>query len=201
CTDDDWQSWLLQQLPHARHLHMLALRDERGRSTGLWRMTLQGHSDAADDKRELRRKALQAYWPQRNLGEDLDGAPQALRPRWVELEVALQLKGQRDVCELLAELLQRCDDCISARLPEGLPPSTVTSSDLEGPLRPALTPAEALWLDQDPDVLFVSDLARHLQGIEGLAAIDTLQLHLAPGEPKDPLDDVPTPPEIGRAHV
>lgn len=194
CTDSDWQSWLLQQLPHARQLHMLALRDGRGRATGLWRMTLQGHSDAAGDKHALRRKALQAYWPQRNLGEDLDGPPQALRSRWVELEVSLQLEGRRDVCELLAELLQRCDDCISARLPEGLPPSTGASPDLEGPLGRALTSAEASWLEQDPDVLFVSDLARHLQGMEGLAAIDSLRLHLAPGEPEDPLDDVPTPP-------
>lgn len=194
CTDDDWQCWLLQQLPHARHLHMLALRDGRGQATGLWRMTLQGHSDSAGDKHELRRTALQAYWPQRNLGEDLDGPPQVLRSRWVELEVSLQLEGQRDVCELLAELLQRCDDCISDRLPEGVPPTADASPDLEGPLGRALTPQEALWLNQDPEILYVSDLARHLRSIDGLAAIDTLQLHLAPDEPKEPLDDVPTPP-------
>jgi hypothetical protein len=194
CTDRDWQLWLLQQLPHARQLHMQALRDGRGRASGLWHMALQCHTDAPEDKQALRSSALKAYWPQRNLGEDLDGPPQALRSRWVELEVSLQLEGQRDVCELLAELLQRCDDCISARLPEGLPPSSSTSPELEGPLGRAITPVEALWLEQDPDILFVSDLARYLQGMEGLAAIDTLLLHLAPDEPKDPLDDVPAPP-------
>ncbi|HEX5683402.1 MAG TPA: hypothetical protein VFY73_05140 [Ideonella sp.] len=193
-ANDDWQIWLLQQLPHARQLHMQALRDARGRATGLWHMTLQGRSDAIDDRQAMRSAALQAYWPQRNLGEDLDGPPQVLRPRWVELEISLLLEGHRDVCELLAELLQRCDDCISARLPEGLPPRTGASPEVEGPLGRALTPAEALWLAQDPDFLFVSDLARYLQDMPGLAAIDTLRLHLAPDEPADPLDDVPTPP-------
>jgi len=194
CTDRDWQSWLLQELPHARHLHMQAQRDARGRATGLWRMTLQGQSGAADEQQSLRTKALQAYWPQRTLGEDLDGPPQVLRPRWVELEVSLLLEGHRDVCELLAELLQRCDDCISARLPEGLPAPLGTPVDVEGPLGRPLTPAEDLWLDQDPDFLYVSDLARYLQGMPGLKAIDTLRLHLAPGEPADPLDAVPAPP-------
>jgi len=194
CTDRDWQSWLLQELPHARHLHMQALRDARGRATGLWRMTLQGKADAAEDQQGLRAKALQAYWPQRNLGEDLDGPPQVLRPRWVELEVSLVLDGHRDICELLTGLLQRCDDFISARLPEGLPPRESTTPDVEGPLGRPLTPAEDLWLDQDPDFLYVSDLARYLQGMPGLKAIDTLRLHLAPGEPADPLDDVPAPP-------
>jgi len=82
CTDDDWQSWLLQQLPHARHLHMLALRDERGRSTGLWRMTLQGHSDAADDKHELRRKAAPPrFRPDVNDVEEAEPLPLPLRDR------------------------------------------------------------------------------------------------------------------------
>lgn len=194
CTDRDWQCWLLQELPHARHLYMQALRDARGHATGLWHMALQGQSGAAEERQALRATALQAYWPQRNLGEDLDGPPQVLRPRWVELEISLLLDGHRDVCELLAELLQRCDDCISARLPEGLPARPGTATDVEGPLGRPLTPGEDIWLGQDPDFLYVSDLARYLQGMPGLKAIDTLRLHLAPGEPADPLDDVPTPP-------
>jgi hypothetical protein len=194
CTERDWQSWLLQQLPHARQLRMQALRDDRGRATGLWRMTLQSHADAPEDQHALRSKALRAWWPRRNLGEDLDGPPGVLRSRWVELEVSLQLEGRRDVCDLLAELLQRCDDSISARPPEGLPPTEDASPDVEGPLGRALTAAESNLLDQDPEFLFVSDLARDLQDMPGLAAIDTLRLHLVPGEPEDPLDDVPTPP-------
>lgn len=194
CTDHDWQSWLLQQLPHARQLHMQALRDERGRATGLWRMALQSHSDAIEDKLAMRRTALQAYWGERNLGEDLDGPPCSLRSRWVELEISLQVEGHRDVSELLAEVLQRCDDCISARLPEGLPPTGAAGPDIEGPLGRALTPAESSWLAHDPDILFISDLARHLHSVDGLAGIDTLRLHLAAGEPDDPLDLVPVPP-------
>lgn len=189
CTGPDWETWLLQQLPHARQLSMRPLG-----ATGLWRMALQSHADVAEDKRVLRSKALQAYWPERNLGEDLDGAPQLLRSRWVELKASLQIEGHRDVCDLLVELLQRCDDCISVRLPEGLPPSASASPEAEGPLGRALTPAEGAWLEQDPELLFVSDLSRYLQGIEGLAAVDSLLLDLAPGEAPDPLDEIPTSP-------
>lgn len=194
CTDRDWQSWLLQELPRARHLRMQALRDAQGRATGLWRMTLQCEAGGAEDRHELRSKALQAYWPRRNLGEDLDGPPQVLRSRWVELEISLLLEGPRDVCELLAELLQRCDDCLSARLPEGLPAQQAAAPDVEGPLGRPLTPAEGVWLDQDPDFLFVSDLARTLQGVPGLKAINTLRLHLAAGEAAEPEDKLSTPP-------
>lgn len=192
-TRPDWETWLLQRLPHARQLSMRPLG-----ATGLWRMALQSHADAAEDTLALRRKALQAYWPERNLGEDLAGAPQMLRSRWVALKVSLQIEGHRDVCELLAELLQRCDDCISARLPEGLPeglpPGTSATPVAEGPLGRALTPAEGVWLDQDPALLFVSDLSRYLQGIDGLVAIDSLLLEPAPGEPTEPASDTPAAP-------
>lgn len=189
CTGPDWETWLLQQLPYARQLSMRPL----GR-TGLWRMALQSHADTAKDRQALRSKALQAYWPERNLGEDLAGAPQMLRPRWVALKVSLQIEGHRDVCELLVELLQRCDDCISARLPEGLPPPMGASPDVEGPLGRALTAGEQTWLAQDPDLLFVSDLAHDLQGIDGLVAIDSLLLEPAPGEAEEPEDQIPPPP-------
>lgn len=189
CTGPDWETWLLQQLPHARQLSMRP----QGR-TGLWRMALQSHTDTAEDRQALRGKALEAYWPERSLGEDLAGAPQMLRSRWVELKVSLQIEGHRDVCELLVELLQRCDDCISARLPEGLPPHTGVSPDVEGPLGRALTAGERAWLDQDPELLFVSDLARDLQGIDGLVAIDSLLLNAVPGEAGEPEDKLPPSP-------
>lgn len=194
CTDRDWQCWLLQELPKARHLYMQALHDADGRATGLWRMALQGRSDALEEQQALRAKALQAYWPQRNLGEDLDGPPRVLHPRWVELEISLVLEGERDICELLAELLQRCDDCISARLPEGLPARESVALDVDGPLGRPPTAAEDVWLRQDPDVLYIGDLARYLEGMPGLKAIDTLSLHLAPDEPVDPRGEAWTPP-------
>jgi len=193
CTREDWQGWLLQQLPGARQLRMQALRDDGGRATGLWRMTLQGASDGAQTRHDLMCRALRAFWPERNLGEDLDGLPQVLRSRWVELEVSLVVEGRRDLSDLLAEVLQRCDDCISARLPEGVPPAGEVEPGAEGPLGRRLTEAEALWQDQDPDFLFVSDLARHLQDVPGLAAVDRLRLTVAHGEAPDPLDDAPTP--------
>lgn len=193
CTDRDWQCWVLQELPQARHLYMQALHDAKGRATGLWRMALQGRSGAVEEQQSLRAKALHTYWPQRNLGEDLDEPPRVLRPRWVELELSLVLEGERDICELLAELLQRCDDCISARLPEGLPAREGTVPEVDGPLGRPLTQAEDVWLGQDPDVLYIGDLARYLEGVTGLKAIDKLSLHLAPGEPVDPQDEEPTP--------
>lgn len=187
CTADDWLIWLLHALPDARQLQMQALPH------GLWRMALQGRRNPAQGQAPLRARALQAWWPMRNLGEDLDGPPRLLRTRWVELELALQLEGQRDVCELLAELLQRCDDAISACPPMDLPPDATPDPTAAGPLGRALTPGEHAWLKLDPEFLRIGDLARQLQGIPGLAAIDTLRLHLAPDEPADPLDDGPTP--------
>ncbi|MEK8034491.1 hypothetical protein AACH06_26985 [Ideonella sp. DXS29W] len=194
CTEDDWQLWLLQQLPHARQLYMQPLCDERRCATGLWRMALQSYSDTPLDRHDLQRKALQAYWPHRSLGEDLDGPPTMLRSRWVDLKISLELEGHRDVCELLVELLQRCDDVISARLPEGLPPGNAIDLDAEGPLGRPLTPEERTWLDQDPDYLYIGDLTRQLLSMEGIASVDSLVLSLADGEAAEPLDDVATPP-------
>lgn len=191
CTESDWLCWLQQQLPQARQLDMRALADARGRFSGLWRLSLQGHAEASQRNQALLRQGLQAFWGRRNLGEDLEGPPRWLRPRWVDLEVSLLLEGERDVCELLAEVLQRCDDCISDRLPDGAWAAGQGDPEAEGPLGRALRPQEAQWLRQQGALLHASDLARHLQGIAGLAAIERLRLCPAPGAFEPPQEAEP----------
>ena len=113
-TARDYQRWLYDQWPEARHLRIHPMRDRRGRPTGLWQLARQAHQADRED-REQAQAQTRAYWAQRNLGEDLLDAQQLLQPRWVRLRCRLRVDGQRDLAELLAELLARCDDYIAAR--------------------------------------------------------------------------------------
>ncbi|MEX8510879.1 MAG: hypothetical protein AB3X37_09015 [Leptothrix ochracea] len=186
-TEMDWQLWLRRQLPHARQLQMQAQLDPHGRFTGLWQLRLQAPEEELRQglagQMALRQHAMQLFWQQRNLGEDLAHPPQWLAPRWVRLQFKIVIHGERNVYELLAEILQRCDDLISGRF-SALPAATggddpqAHAHDIaEGPLREGPTAAEIRWAQtQQQPLLHASDIARHLADIEGLAEVDTLSL-------------------------
>jgi hypothetical protein len=191
-TEQDWQLWLRRHLPDARQLRMHAVRPESNGYgiRGLWDLRLQASEEIASSAAELCRRALRLFWQQRPLGEDLVAPPQRLAPRWVRLNLRLEISGDRDVHDLLAEVLQRCDDFMSGRFSgltaassaptESARTSAHTRSDeAEGPLPGGMLDAERHWLhNRRQGVLHASDLARQLSGIEGLEGVESLSLQV-----------------------
>ncbi|OWQ84402.1 hypothetical protein CDN99_24205 [Roseateles aquatilis] len=202
-SEADWRLWLGRLLPDARQLSMNALLDWRGRAQGLWRLSLQARSDQPRSDLRLRARALRACWAGRALGEDLAEPPRLLQPRWVRLEIHLSINGERDLTELLAELLRRCDACISKRVqtplegqdePPAPPPLTDDPHLPGGPLGRPTTRAERQWLAEDDDFLYASDLGRLLQEIPGIASIEGLFLRAADEDDGDRPEDADAPP-------
>lgn len=193
CSEDDYQRSLHEMLPGARQLNIRALRDAGGTGLGLWRLSLLGSASAkpaspytavptaTDQARAQARSLARAYWSQRNLGEDLQGLPQALRPRWLEIDLQIQVQGSRDLLDLLGEAMLRCDDLIAAR-PQRQPatPSTgVQDPDDEGGPPQSLGHIDDASLQQGRAAqLYLSDLARRLSTLEGVAGLPSLSLRL-----------------------
>lgn len=201
-SEADWRLWLGHALPGARQLAMNALKDWRGRAVGLWRMTLQASTDRPDDDRRLRERALRAFHAARALGEDLAEPPRLLAPRWVRLDVQLSVTGERDLGDLLAEVLRRCDAGMSRRVQTPLdgqddpqPPAGLADDpDLPGgPMGRPTTRAERRWLAEDDDFLYASDLGRLLQEVPGVASVEGLRLR-AVIDGDDRPEDLAAPP-------
>ncbi len=182
-SERDWQLWLRQQLPQARQLQIRAQQDTAGRFQGLWTLSLQDRGDADPDQPGLLQQALKAFWSRRNLAEDLAHPPQALQPRWIVLrQLRIAVTGERELPELLGELLQRCDDCISSRIPDS-PEQDLLQPEGEfsdGPLGRAAHEEELQWLESRHPVLHPADLARQLGGLPGLESVEDLRLDLPP---------------------
>lgn len=182
-THDDALRALLDQIPGVERLHL-----HDGALPGLQRLRLQvaAHSDPAQIPALLAQTA-RAYWAQRNLGEDLDGAPQRLDTHECTLEAEISIQGAREIADLLAELIHRCANYISARPPRtpynhhlaaaGRHDDPAALSELlDGPLLRNGWIDPAALAQQTREHLYFGDLRRVLQQIDGIAEIRHLQL-------------------------
>ncbi|ALT76852.1 hypothetical protein [Paucibacter sp. KCTC 42545] len=193
CSEDDYQRSLHEMLPGARQLNIRALRDAGGTGLGLWRLSLLGSAAAkpsgpgaaiptAPDQAHAQARSLaRAYWSQRNLGEDLQGMPQALRPRWLEIDLQIQVQGSRDLLDLLGEAMLRCDDLIAARPQrQAVNPSKGLRDpdDESGPPQSLGRIDDATLQQGRAPQLYLSDLARRLSALEGVAGLPRLSLRV-----------------------
>lgn len=170
CSAADYLRWLHDQLPTARHLGMQC---EPG--SGLWQMRLMAADPAATPA--LAAAAQRAYWQQRNLGEDLATPPRQLRPEPLRLALSISIRGGRDLIELLGELMLRLDEAVAALPRRG--PSSMPSRDGPAVSQGHIDTAELQRVQAD--WLYLSDLARELQDIDGLESVHRLRL-LRPGQ-------------------
>lgn len=178
-SEQDWQLCLRQQFPQARHLQMRAQLDKQGHFHGLWSLALQDRGDAAPEQAGLRQQVLKAFWSRRNLAEDLAHPPRTLQPRWIRLtQLRIAVTGERELPELFGELLQRCDDFLSNRIPDS-PEQDLTpiAPDFcDGPLGRLPHASELAWLEARHPVLHPADLARQLADLPGLDSVEDLVL-------------------------
>ena len=198
-TELDLLRYLLDRVPAVRQLR-LRMPD----ADGLWRMALRV---ADGDGEAAAQDTVRAYLAQRNLAEDLDGAPGILRPRWCALEIRLSVEGPRDLGDILVELVCRCADIVGAAPPRQPLQARLAQHDAQGRVRgtdelfdgPAV---QCGWiatedLRRDPaNRLYFSDLARALREIDGVADISALRLVPidsadAPGDGDDFDDSLP----------
>ncbi|QPF73390.1 hypothetical protein G8A07_10990 [Roseateles sp. DAIF2] len=174
CSALDQLAWLHAQQPAPRHADLSALEDGAGRPLGLWSWRQLGPD--RQPPAALRRQAAalaQRYWRQRNLGEDLCGLPELLRPHWVRLQVELEVDEDHELIGLLGELVRGCDRFLAA-MPE--------------PAGPHLPPPADELLRVQSGRLYVSDLARALRRVPGLRSIERLLLSSV-----DPAQPTPAP--------
>ena len=184
-TREDYQRWLLDQVPALTQLSMAMPPPSNGRPAGLWRMGVQVSARGGQDPGPPLQAAVRAYHSQRNLCEDLDGPPEPLRLRPCRLTVALTVAGGRDLVDLLTDLFQRCASLVAreprrmsflTHLEEGLARGLSQAELLEGP------PNRHGWVDaaETGAKLYFSDLTRELETLEGIETIHHLGLE-APG--------------------
>lgn len=197
-TELDWLRWLLDRVPAVRQLR-LRMPD----ADGLWRMALRvGDGDGAAAARDVAR----AFRAQRNLAEDMDGAPHVLRPRWCALDIHLSVDGPRDPGDVLVEVVRRCADIVSAAPRRQPLQARLAQRDAAGNVAgtaelfdgPAVQCGwiEAEDLRRDPaNRLHFSDLAHALREIDGVADISALRLvpldATADAEAEAEADDAP----------
>lgn len=207
-TREDHRRWLLDHVPGLDDASVEPLED----TPGVYQLRLKpsewlvgederededaGDASQADQAAQQVRcgariaEARKAWHAQRNLGEDL--APQVLCDRDVmcELQAAIDIDGERDAVQILADVYDRC-----ARFIAGAPVAD-TLHDLlgagqsladiyEGPvmrhgfLRPSLLSANGVRR------LFLSDVAEEMRRVPGV--VDARVIAIVPDEP-DPED-------------
>jgi hypothetical protein len=183
CTAADYMRCLLDRVPGALQAHAAMPGGD-----GLWRLGLEvttartGGAVAA---------AARAYWAQRNLGEDIDGLPQVLQPRWCRLQLDLSVTGTRAPEEILAELVARCAEHIDAaprreslaeRLDADGDDTRSLAEVFDGPrVRRGWVAADSLLADRDQRVYF-GDLARLARTVEGVYEIGNISLSVEGAE-------------------
>lgn len=184
-TELDWQRYLLDRVPMVRQLRL-----QMPAQDGRWQLALRAPAGLGD---AAARAAAQAYWAQRNLGEDLCLPVGVLQPRWCKLQLALSVDGARELNDILLELVQRAAVLIGASPQRQSPQTRLREAAAAGmPLdSSALFEGPALqhgWiagdeLSQEPDKrLYFSDLARALSEIDGVVTIHRLGLQLIGAE-------------------
>ncbi|HEY9513346.1 MAG TPA: hypothetical protein VIQ48_12330 [Rhodanobacter sp.] len=177
CTSMDYVCWLLDRVPGALQAHAMMPRGD-----GLWRVGLEVTTSQTEGAAAA---GARAYWAQRNLGEDLDGLPDVLQPRWCRLQLDLSVEGTRAPEDILAELVACCAEHIDAaprreslqeRLDERHDGAFSLADAFDGPrLRQGWIAADSLALDSDQRVYF-GDLARLAQSIEGVLEVRKISL-------------------------
>lgn len=198
-TEQDHLRWIMDQVPEVLGLRMDMHETAPGHPSGLWRVSAQLPPADTDQglpgQGQLVVRCARAYWSQRNLCEDLKTLPQVLKPMPCQLSCDIEVQGPRDVNDILGELVMRCAEYIATRavrlsLLERLPRHT----DERGIDTVALFDGPRLhngWIAPDQlerhvcERLFVSDLARSLQDIEGLAEIRHIGLRASGQEGSD----------------
>jgi hypothetical protein len=178
-TAHDYQRWLYDLWPQARHMQISPQDDRRGRPTGLWQLSrLAQETDSKDVAQAFAQ--TRAYWGQRNLGEDLLENQKLRKPRWVRLRVQIRVTGEREVADVLSELLTRCDDIIAARPYRQTCQDTPSAERGGGPLvQQAWVSTAQLERCQAAEVKF-NDLALGLRDIAGLLDVEQLVLEETP---------------------
>ncbi|GGY13877.1 hypothetical protein GCM10011289_16540 [Paludibacterium paludis] len=175
----DLTRYLLDRVPALRHA-----RVDMPERDGVWRLALRAPAGLGD---ALAAEAARAFWSARNLAEDLAMPPGMLAPRWCALRLSLGIGGGRDLTDILAELVERCDALIGMAPPRHPPHSRLSrlgdrdgqeDSDalFDGPVtHNDWITDEDLRREPAPRLHF-ADLARELESIEGVDAIDRLAL-------------------------
>lgn len=170
-TRDDLLRSLLDRVPALYHLRL-----QMPRSDGVWQAAVRAPSALG---RQAGRELLRAAWAQRNLGEDFAAPVTVLRPQWCHLHLRVEVEGARELSEVLAELVRRCSDLITAapRRQQRADRTDADPADLfDGP------PMRHGWI-ADADLhtavdnhLHFSDLVRTLSQVEGVVEISHLTL-------------------------
>lgn len=198
-TEQDYLRWIMDRVPQVLGLRMDMHECTPGQPSGLWRVSAQlppaDLEQGMQGKANLAAQCAQAYWAQRNLCEDLKTLPKILKPMPCRLICDIEVQGSRDVTDILGDLVTRCAEYIATRavrltLLDRLPRYTDefgidTVALFDGPrLRNGWI--ETAQLERhDRERLFVSDLSRALQDIEGLAEIRHLGLQVSGQEGSD----------------
>lgn len=190
-TEQDHLRWIMDRVPQVLGLRMDMHETAAGQPSGLWQVSAQLPPPETEQdqpgKAELATRCAQAYWEQRNLCEDLKTLPQILLPMPCRLSCDIEVQGPRDVTDILGELVTRCAEYIATRAVRlSLLERLAHHTDEHGIDTATLFDGPALhngWIASDQlerhacERLFVSDLARSLRDIEGLAEIRHLGLH------------------------
>ncbi len=203
-TLEDQRRWLLDHVPGLDDANVEPLTED----PGVYRLRLKpsewlvgedesededaGEASEADQTAQQARcavrvaEARKAWHAQRNLGEDLAPQVQCDRDVMCELQAAIDIDGERDAVQILADVYDRC-----ARFIAGAPVAD-TLHDLlgagrsladiyEGPvlrhgfLRPSLLSANGVRR------LFLSDVAEAMRGVPGV--VDARVIAIVPDEP------------------
>lgn len=178
-TARDYQRWLYDLWPTTRHLQIRPLKDRKQRPTGLWHLSRQARQ-ADSDLPEHALAQTKAYWAHRNLGEDLLGTQELLKPRWVRLRIRIRVSDRHDLAELLAAMLTRCDDFIAARPQRRKLEQAPDAQRSAGPLMAQGWVSDAELDRCGADELRFNDLALYLDDLPGLVQIEQLELEESP---------------------
>lgn len=176
-TGADQRRWLLDQVEGLDDALL-----QTNEPDGLVNMVLElSQADAAAGDTRIA-QAQRAYRAQRNLCEDLAGDVAPLREQMCELHAQIEIGGQRDAAELLAEIYDRCASHVAQtvrlrslreELADGLPLEEIYAG-------PATQHGFIDRRDLDPNpqqLLFVGELAERIAQVDGVRELREFALY------------------------
>lgn len=182
-TPADLRRWLLDQVDGLDDAIVTPCAAADAPPDGLYRLVLelsQGFAQAGDTRIA---QARQAYRAQRNLCEDLDGEVERVREVACELHADVEIGGQRDAADLLAEIYDRCARHVAQSvrlrsLREELADGRTLEQIYTGPATQHGF-MDRRDLDANPqELLFVGDLAEQIKQVDGVKELRRFALHL-----------------------